>query len=106
MPKLLTHIDCLTIHPGEAGISTVSVWFTENRTQHERVTFSPFDLFDYRLFCSRVLEVTGHPFSARDVDEATDGWRAEMRWREIVNNKLEDATVEPVARFHWKPLIT
>lgn len=106
MPKLLTHIDWVTIHPGESGISTVSVWFTENRTQHERVTFSPFDLFDYRLFCSRVLEVTGHPFSCREIEEATDEWRAEMRWREIINNRLGEASVEPVACFHWKPLIT
>lgn len=106
MPKLLTHIDSVTIHPGEAGISTVSVWFTENRTQHERVTFAPLDLFDYPLFAGRVLEVTGHPFACSDVEEATDAWTAQMRWREVVNSKLEDASVEPVARYHWKPLIT
>jgi hypothetical protein len=106
MPKLLTHIDSMTIHPGEAGIAAVSVWFTENRTQHERVTFAPIDLFDYRLFGARVLEITGHPFSCRDVEEAPDAWRAEVRWREMVYAKLEEAAVEPHARFHWKPLIS
>ena len=105
MPKLLTHIDHMTIHPGEAGVSTVSVWFTESRTQHERVTFSPIDLFDYQLFSARVLEITGHPFMCREVDEAPDAWRAQARWREVVNSKLEEAAVEPQARFHWKPLI-
>ncbi|MBK6426149.1 MAG: hypothetical protein IPF82_08130 [Blastocatellia bacterium] len=105
MPRLLSHIDCMTIHPGEAGVSTVSVWFTENHTQHERVTFSPCDLFDYRLFCARVLETTGHPFMCHEVEEAPDAWRAETRWREVVSSKLEDAHVEPLGRFHWKPLI-
>jgi hypothetical protein len=106
MPKLLTHIDSITIHPGEAGISTVSVWFAEGRMQHERVTFSPIDLFDYPLFCARVLEMTGHPFLCREVDEAPDAWRATSRWREIVSAKLEEAAVEPQGRFHWKPLLT
>ena len=41
----------------EAGIGAVSVWFTESKTQHERVTFAPIDLFDYRLFSARVLEL-------------------------------------------------
>lgn len=106
MPKLLSHIDAMTIHPGEAGVSTVSVWFTESRTQHERVTFAPIDLFDYRLFCGRVLETTGHPFTCHAVDGAPDIWTAESRWREVVCSKLEEATVEPHAHFHWKPLIS
>jgi hypothetical protein len=105
MPKLLTEIDSMTIHPGEAGIGAVSVWFTESKTQHERVTFAPMDLFDYRLFSARVLEVTGHPFACREVEEAPDAWAAEVRWRQSVYAKLEDAAVEPHARFHWKPLI-
>jgi hypothetical protein len=105
VPKLLIHIDSMTIHPGEAGVSTVSVWFAENHTQHERVTFAPIDLFDYRLFVARVLECTGHPFICREVEEASDAWRAEAHWREVVYSKLEEANVEPHGRYHWKPLI-
>ena len=105
MPKLLFQIDSMTIHPCEGGVSSVSVWFTENHTQHERVTFAPVDLFDYRLFCARVLESTGHPFVCREVEEAPDKWRAEVRWREVVYALLEEATVEPQGRFHWKSLI-
>jgi hypothetical protein len=106
MPRLLTQIDSITIHPGEAGISTVSVWFGEGRMQHERVTFSPIDLFDYPLFCARVLEATGHPCLCREVDEAPDAWSAASRWRAIVSAKLEEAAVEPQGRYHWKPLLT
>jgi len=105
MAKLLFHIDSMTIHPGEGGVSSVSVWFTANHTQHERVTFAPADLYDYRLFSARVLEITGHPFACREVEEAPDVWRAEVRWREVVTAKLEEANVEPQGRFHWKPLI-
>jgi len=104
MPKLLTQIGAMTIHPGEAGVSSVSVWFNESRAQHERVTFAPTDLFDYRLFSARVLEITGHPFRCPAVEDASSEWRAEMLWREVVYSKLEEATVEPQGRFHWKAL--
>jgi hypothetical protein len=48
MPKLLTQTDHITIHPGEAGVTTVSGWFAEGRAQHEKATFAP---SDYSLFC-------------------------------------------------------
>ena len=105
MPKILTDIDHIAIHPGEAGVSTVSVWFTEGRAQHEKITFSPFDLFDYGLFCVRVFEVTGHPFACADVEGAPDPWRAATRWRQLITSKLETASVEPQGRSHWKALI-
>lgn len=104
MPKILDRIDHLTLHPCDSGVSTVSVWLTEGRAAHDRVTFSPFDLFDYRFFCGKVLESTGHPFACPRVDEAPDAWQAETRWRQFVCAKLEEASVEPVGRVHWMPL--
>ena len=105
MPRMLTEIDHVTLHPDEVGVSTVSVWFTAGRSNQDRVTFSPYDLFDYRHFCSRVLEMTGHLYYARDVEEAPDSWQAEVRWRRILASKLEEAEVASHANFHWKPLI-
>jgi hypothetical protein len=106
MPRSLTDIDEITIHPGDGGVSVVSVWFTEERTPREKVTFNPYDIFDYRLFCSRVLEVTGHAFYNPAIEDAPDAWQAEMRWRQIVREKLESAVVETQYGAHWKPLIS
>jgi hypothetical protein len=104
MPKLLSSIESMTIHPSDSGVSTVSVWFTEGRHHQERVTFTPFDLFDYRLFSARVLESTGHPFACTEVEQAPDAWRAEVEWRRVVSEKLEAAAVEPQGRYHWRAL--
>jgi hypothetical protein len=105
MPKMLTEIDHMTLHPDEAGISTVSVWFTEGRSNQDRVTFAPYDLFNYPHFCARVLEVTGHLFCSHEVEDAPDPWQAEIRWRRLLASKLETAEVASHAGFHWKPLI-
>lgn len=105
MPKLLTRIDHMTVHPDDMGVSTVSVWFTAGRTQREKVTFTPFDVFDYQLFCAKVLETTGHPFISPEVEDARDAWDAETVWRRVVSRALESASVDDHSRTHWKPLI-